>query len=192
MRRRKFLKYSVIAVSGSLAGVAGYEVYNIYRHPEYKFLTKHKELISAIAETIIPVTDSPGAGEAGVGEFIIDFMTNSVSETEANTVISGLKDVEVYCTSNFNKTFELCSTDEKIMTLEHLEDEILFPKSSLPGKIKNKLIGRSFVEIFKELTVIGYCTSEAGATRGLVYVPVPVYYQSCTELKPGQRSWATK
>ena len=33
--------------------------------------------------------------------------------------------------------------------------------------------GDAFVRALKELTVLGYCTSQVGATQGLAYVAVP-------------------
>ena len=47
-----------------------------------------------------------------------------------------------------------------------------------------------FFRLFKELTLLGYFTSEPGATLALDYVPVPGRYDGCIDLKPGQKSWA--
>jgi hypothetical protein len=48
-----------------------------------------------------------------------------------------------------------------------------------------------FFALLKELTVLGYCTSELGATQGLAYLAVPGEYRGCVGLRPGQKSWAT-
>jgi hypothetical protein len=42
----------------------------------------------------------------------------------------------------------------------------------------------------KELTLLGYFTSEVGATSALDYVPVPGRYEGCTTLEPNQKAWA--
>jgi hypothetical protein len=50
--------------------------------------------------------------------------------------------------------------------------------------------GVPFFKLVKELTLLGYFTSEPGATLALDYVPVPGRYDGCIDLKPGQKAWA--
>ena len=45
--------------------------------------------------------------------------------------------------------------------------------------------------LLRELTVLGYFTSEVGATQALAYEAVPGGYRGCVDLKPGQKAWAT-
>ena len=46
--------------------------------------------------------------------------------------------------------------------------------------------------MLKELTVLGYFSSEIGATQALAYDKVPGGYWGCLDLKPGQKGWATR
>jgi hypothetical protein len=64
--------------------------------------------------------------------------------------------------------------------------------SSFWKKVQRKITGRSFMDILRELVVVGYCTSEAGATQGLAFDFIPGSYTGCISLRPGQKSWATK
>jgi hypothetical protein len=48
-----------------------------------------------------------------------------------------------------------------------------------------------FFTLVKELTLLGYFSSETGCTIALAYVPVPGRYEGVVRLKEGQRSWAT-
>lgn len=50
--------------------------------------------------------------------------------------------------------------------------------------------GIPFFKMMKELTLLGYFTSEPGATKALAYVPVPGKFEGCVPLKPGQKAWA--
>ena len=50
--------------------------------------------------------------------------------------------------------------------------------------------GVPFFRLIKELTLLGYFTSEQGATQALEYVAVPGRYDGCVDLKPGQKAWA--
>jgi hypothetical protein len=47
-----------------------------------------------------------------------------------------------------------------------------------------------FFQLMRDLTVLGYFTSEVGATKALAYVPIPGRFDGCTDLKPGQKAWA--
>jgi hypothetical protein len=48
----------------------------------------------------------------------------------------------------------------------------------------------SFFRTFKELTLVGYYTSEIGATRELHHAPVPGRYDGCVPLAQVGRTWA--
>ncbi len=48
-----------------------------------------------------------------------------------------------------------------------------------------------FFAIIRDLTLLGYFTSEIGATKAYQYIAVPGRYDGCVDLKPGQRVWAT-
>ena len=44
--------------------------------------------------------------------------------------------------------------------------------------------------MMKQLTLLGYFTSEVGATKALNHVDVPGHYEACVPLKPGQKAWS--
>ncbi|MFI4945488.1 MAG: gluconate 2-dehydrogenase subunit 3 family protein [Burkholderiales bacterium] len=45
--------------------------------------------------------------------------------------------------------------------------------------------------MLKDLTLVGFFTSQIGATQVLAYEKVPGGYRGCVELRPGQKTWAT-
>nr|WP_068888986.1 gluconate 2-dehydrogenase subunit 3 family protein [Pedobacter panaciterrae] len=47
-----------------------------------------------------------------------------------------------------------------------------------------------FFSIIRDLTLLGYFTSEIGATKAMAYVDIPGRYDGCVDLKPGQKVWA--
>ena len=49
----------------------------------------------------------------------------------------------------------------------------------------------NFFRFLKELTIIGYCRSEVGATQLLQYDKVPNEYFGCLPLAEVGRAWAT-
>jgi hypothetical protein len=55
----------------------------------------------------------------------------------------------------------------------------------------NKDKPRAFILTMKELTVVGFFTSEPGATQVLQYVAVPGAYKGCLPLSEVGKTWAT-
>lgn len=188
MNRRK----AIIGVSIAGVGVAGllggYKWFSMNRSPDLAYLDKETELIASLAETIIPRTDTPGARDAGVQDFIILMLKDCTTTREQNTFINGLKDIQEYARTNYGKKYQDCTTTQQEAALKNFQRA---PVSGIMGKVKNRLLGRSFFSILREYTVEGYCTSRAGATEGLAYLSVPGSYEACIPLKPGQRAWAT-
>ena len=48
-----------------------------------------------------------------------------------------------------------------------------------------------YFRMMKELTMLGFFTSEVGATQALRYVETPGRYDGCADYKKGDRAWAT-
>jgi len=59
----------------------------------------------------------------------------------------------------------------------------------LEAKIK-KQAKPYFFAIARDLTILGYFTSEIGATQAYEYVEIPGRYDGCVDLKPGQRFYS--
>ena len=49
----------------------------------------------------------------------------------------------------------------------------------------------SFFLIARDLTILGYYSSEIGCTQAREYLPVPGRYDGSADYKPGQKAWAT-
>lgn len=167
-----------------------WKVRGIYKTPDLSKLNAKKELIAEIAETIIPATSSPGAKSAQVEDFIIKMVRDCTELKSQNSFMKGLDELEAYCTDSYGKTFINCNTTDRENILTHFEK--IEDSNNLIHKIRRKLSGESFIYMFKNYTVIGYCTSELGATKGLAYDYIPSTYEACIPLKEKQRSWATK
>jgi hypothetical protein len=50
----------------------------------------------------------------------------------------------------------------------------------------------TFVQTLKGLTVLGYGSSQIGATQALADDQSPGRYRGCIDLAPGQRTWAER
>jgi hypothetical protein len=188
MNRRKAIG-GILAFTG--LGIASYTgVKFFYGKSNKGQLRNYLNLISELVDVIIPPTETPGAKEAKVQNYIIDFMESCSSKKEYNNFLNGLDDLQDTCLNNYDNNFEDCTMNQKIEVLENLDSN--YDSNSLLAKIDNKIRGRSFFNILKSLTVEGYCTSELGATKLLAYVPVPVNYNAIITIEPNQKTWATR
>jgi len=132
------------------------------------FLDLDKSLIVGdVAELIIPKTDTPGAKEAKVDRFI-DAILGAWEAKDREKFILGLEDFNTESTKQFKKGFAKCSLEEQTQVLDALVKDS-----------ENKDI--HIFKSMRELTVLGYCSSEEGATTLLTYDPVPGPYKGCID-----------
>ena len=191
MKRRKAIGLLLLAGGGTAASLGGLKWYQLNHTPDLSYLDGKLNLLSALAETIIPKTDTPGAKEAGVGQYLMDMIKDCTDRKTQNKFLDGLKDLVQYTQDKYNKSYETCSVEEQVVVMKHFQEKGN-PYKGIIGKAQNKFLGKSFFTTLKEYTVTGYCTSQLGATQGLAYLPVPGPYIGCTTLTKGQKSWATK
>ena len=157
----------------------------------FPFSGERRNLVSEIAEIIIPKTDTPGAKDAKVGEFIEKMMKDCYAAKDQDSFDKGLKELE-------KKDFIKATPEEQTKILTEMQASAK-EETTKAGEEKKKYTeaGKEYTDapvpffrLMKELTLLGYFTSEPGATLALDYVPVPGRYDGCIDLKPGQKSYA--
>jgi hypothetical protein len=130
--------------------------------------------VVALTDVILPATDTPGAKAARVHVFVDLVLKHCRTASEQAAFVKGLGAVASECRGRYGAEYAAAPRASREELLQRLEAS-----------------GDSFVGALKELTVLGYCTSELGATQGLAYVAVPGEYRGCVDLKPGQKGWAS-
>lgn len=190
INRRRAIAYVVLVVAGLVVFMSLRWLLRI-RNANLRSLTEKKQLIAELTETIIPRTDTPGAKDANVADFVVAMVTYGLTKTEQWTFLLGLDDVDNYARRHFGQVFLTCSTEQRIDVLQYFEST-LWVGPRLVRKIRNKLLGRSFFELLRWLTAMGYCSSEVGATKALRYDFMPMVYNGCVPLESGQRAWAIR
>jgi hypothetical protein len=191
MNRRGYLKRFAFFSAFGFSSFSIYKLLNINVAVDFSIIRHRKNLLNELAEVIIPRTQTPGAKDADVGEFIIKMLEFCMERKSQNNFVDGLLNLEDYILKRYDKPFIECSASEKVSVLNYLEQEAIY-SSPLLRKIRYKLIGKPFFIMLKELTVEGYCTSQIGATRGLAYIYIPGTYNACVPITKNQKSWATK
>jgi hypothetical protein len=183
---------------------------------------KQRAIIADLAELIIPRTDTPGAQDLGVPHFIESMLRDAFPSEDQQFFISGLQDFDAQAQSAHGKPYlslsqpqraafaqsvhdsivaEAKSRREKRREWRHLEDQGTVPVGELRS-IKKKLTTllhgepprsmRPFILTVKELALLGFFTSEVGATQILQYLPVPGRLQACIPLREAGngKTWA--
>ncbi|MEO6284660.1 MAG: gluconate 2-dehydrogenase subunit 3 family protein [Dyadobacter sp.] len=157
----------------------------------FPFSADRKALVSEVAEIIIPKTDTPGAKDAKVGEFIEKMLKDCYEAKDQEGFNKGLEELE-------KKDFLKATPQQQTAILKELEKTAATELVSADKeKKKYTEAGKEYTDasvpffrLVKELTLLGYFTSEPGATLALEYVPVPGRYDGCIDYKPGQKAWA--
>ena len=117
-------------------------------------------VIAAIADIIIPQTDTPSASQAKTHFYIDLYLHEFLTESKR---IEFLQDLETLYKPL--PGFLSLSKNEQTQVVQRLDDQL---HSDNENKTYKKL---------KELIVIGYYTSEIGGTQELKYDPVPGPYK---------------
>lgn len=192
MNRREALKNFTLLLSAGFSvttlGIVGCQS-GSDQEDEALFSEEHESIIAEIADTIIPDTDTPGAKKAGVGSFIVMMMNDCYPESTKKVIIGGVSGVQERAKSDYKTSFISMSLKDREDLLKKMEEEVENKNEIL--KPESKTVSPQFFKLVRELTLLGYFTSEIGATQALSYVAVPGSYDECTTLKEGQKAWAT-
>lgn len=142
--------------------------------------------LDEIAETIIPATTTPGAKEAKVGEFMQVMVTDCYEEKDQKIFIDGLSKLNAACSKAHGHDFMKATPEQRKTLLVAVDKEAKdYQKSKKPEDPNH------YFSLMKQLTLLGYFTSEVGATKALRYVAVPGKYEGCVPYKKGDKAWAT-
>jgi len=117
-------------------------------------------LVAAVAETIIPATDTPGAIGAGVPDFIAMMYSDWMLPDEQVKFKSGLSEFEAQARQRFGRVFARCTPAQQV-ELVSAWDTAVMAHPPHPGQPKPPYA------LFKALTVVGYYTSKVGQEQEL-------------------------
>jgi len=139
--------------------------------------------LDEIAETIIPTTDTPGAKAAHVGAFMIATATACYDDPAYASFRAGIDDIDKASHKHHGKTFMESSAAERTALLNELDRE---QRKQTREKSSD---APHYFRLMKELTLMGYFTSEIGCTKALRYVESPGSYDGNLPYKKGDRAF---
>ena len=189
INRREALRRLSLLVGGTLSASTVTAVLNGCaggKGDAYQFQTlapDQQQLVASIADAIIPPTDTPGAAEAGVDVFIDQLLTSWMEPAEKGRFMEGL----VAFGSSFRESrgidFVEAETEQQLAFMSPLDIDAY----------EARAVGRSPLPFFgkvKELTIVGYYTSEIGATQELRYQIVFDKYDGDVDWHDGDRAFS--
>jgi hypothetical protein len=142
--------------------------------------------LDEVGETIIPATDTPGAKETKIGEFMHTIVRDCYEPENQQIFMQGMGKLNDASQKMNGKSFLESSPAERKTLLIELDKEQKTYTAAKKDSDPNH-----YFRMMKELTIWGYFTSEPGATKALRYVAVPGKYEGTIPYKKGDKAWAT-
>jgi gluconate 2-dehydrogenase gamma chain len=129
------------------------------------------DVVREIADIMIPKTDTGGAVQVGIVQFI-DSMLADVYDAAAQ--------------ARFNAGFDEFMSAAESAGRPFLEQEraqrVALVKQSLEKALDSERSPKPFILVTRELTLLGFYTSRVGITENMEYVAVPTAYHGCVPL----------
>jgi hypothetical protein len=150
-----------------------------------KTLDPHQNaIVTTISELIIPQTDTPGAKAARVNEFIDVVLSEWYDEEEKSAFLAGLAGVDARSRDLFAKAFTDCSEKQQAQILSGLDDELAeLREPSSKRRRRNETPEKHFFWMMKQLTIVGYYTSEIGFEQELHQQIIPARHAGCASIE---------
>lgn len=154
------------------------------------FTAEQQATIAELAETIIPTTTTPGAKAAGIGPFITMMLDECYPDDVKKMFLAGVDDLDKKSDKKFSGNFASITAENRKAILQDVVNEQKDKNAKAKPLAAGEKKETNFFQLAKELTMLGYFTSEIGATKALAYVEIPQRYDGCTPMTPGQKAWA--
>jgi hypothetical protein len=187
MNRREAIERVALLMGGSVIGAEFFisgckpsakKVNDLFDQDQVVFLNE-------VADTILPSTSTPGAKAAGVGAFMAVMVKDCYKPDDQKVFMDGIGKVDDAAKKKFNKKFLELDMKQRTALLTDLDKAQKEYSSTKKPEDPNH-----YFKMMKELTLLGYFTSEIGCTKALRWVPVPGRYDGCIPYKKGDKAWA--
>src|SRR6266566_7960460 len=142
------------------------------------FTAQDIAFLDEVADTILPETKTPGAKAAHVGAFMALMVTDTYEEREQGIFRDGMRQMDA-------ASFMAATPAQRLALLERLDRE---QKAYMDARARGA--PAHYFRMMKELTLLGYFTSEIGCTQAMRYEETPGRFEPCVPYTPGETAWA--
>ncbi len=147
------------------------------------------QLLSEMTERILPRTKTPGAKDLNIDRFIDKMLKDLLTSAEQKDFVAGLNAFESACKSANGKSFVECSTEQQNAFLVKMDKEAAKFNPSVWGIDLGKPLEIPFFRRVKELTLLGFYTSQDIGEKVLSFDPIPGAYVACMPLAEIGNAW---
>lgn len=183
MNRRDALKSVVLMMGGTMIGataiLTGCSPERQLK--DLNFTPEDLAFLDEIGETIIPTTDTPGAKATKIGEFMQMMIKDCYDADQQKAFIDGLNALSKDFKAEKGADFMEAKPEDRLAFLNEMNE-----KFKASGEERQPIV----INMLRDLTVLGYFTSEIGATQALRFVEVPGRFDPCIDYKKGDKAWA--
>ncbi|MGH7709979.1 MAG: gluconate 2-dehydrogenase subunit 3 family protein [Gemmatimonadaceae bacterium] len=141
--------------------------------------------LDEIAETILPETNTPGAKAADVGPFIALMVTDTYEPKDQEIFRNGMQQLDAASKKANGNAFMAATPQARLSLLETMDKE-----AKAYHDAKKDEDPTHYFRMIKELTLLGYFTSEIGCTQAQRYIEAPGRFDPCIPYTPGEKAWA--
>lgn len=146
--------------------------------------------ISALVETILPETDTPGAVAMGVDRFIDLIIKKMMAPEEQKDVLNQIDAFIARSNDRFGNAFADMNTDQRHEMLRQEERESGTFNPQVWGATVGEQKPVGFYRQIKSLAIWGFYSSEYIGKNVLSYDPVPGHQKGCVPLSDIGNSWS--
>lgn len=183
MNRREALSSVALLLGGTVLGGQLFSLAGCKSTPEMVndlFNSDDIAMMDEIAETIIPETKTPGAKAAKTGAFMALMVKDCYTPEHQQIFTAGLKTINESAQTQYKSSFMDLNAEQRKTMLTALDAEQKKYSEDEANKEKPH-----YFKMMKQLTLLGFFTSEIGGTEVLKYVEVPGRYDACIPYKKG-------
>ena len=148
-------------------------------------------VVAEVVEIMIPRTDTPGAKDVGIPAFIDVMLKDAYPKEDQDRYVAGLVEFEAQAREKHGQSFMRLDPAQRSALVLTTND---IAAAAMRSYTKGTLPRRPFILMTKELTLLGYFTSQVGATQVLQYNPVPGPFRGCVPLSEAGngKTWAVE
>jgi hypothetical protein len=187
MKRREAVQYISLLLGGTIVG-SNYFLSGCKSNTgvSMTFTPDDISYLDEIADTILPTTSTPGAKAAKVGQFMTVMVNDCYDENDQKIFHEGMTKLDDFSKKSYDDSFMKITAQQKHDLLVKLDQE---QKDYM--KNKKDADPSHYFRMMKELTLLGYFTSEIGCTQARRYVETPGKFEGCIPYKKGDKAFAS-
>lgn len=208
MDRREAVKYISLLMGGAVIGANAFLTGCSTSGKKREFAAEDIAYLDEIAETVLPQTSSPGAKAAKVGQFMTVMVNDCYEAADQVAFHEGMDKLNDAAKKKFSNRFMELTPEQRTQLLTEIDKEAKAYAKEVADfnnkedekekaeiakgnkQFKKQYKSPHYFTMMKQLTLLGYFTSEIGFTQARRYKPVPGAYRGCEPYKKGDKAWA--